>query len=39
MPASIKRGKQIKERNSAWKLQLIESVNPQWRDLYEDIWR
>ena len=39
MPAAIKREKQIKEWKRAWKLQLIESVNPEWRDLYEDIWR
>jgi putative endonuclease len=38
MPAAIKREKQIKEWKRAWKLQLIESVNPTWKDLYEDIW-
>ena len=36
MPAAIKREKQIKEWKRAWKLQLIESINPEWRDLYED---
>jgi putative endonuclease len=39
MPAAIQREKQIKEWKRAWKLQLIESMNPSWRDLYEDIWR
>ncbi|HZJ11247.1 MAG TPA: GIY-YIG nuclease family protein [Methyloceanibacter sp.] len=39
MPAAIKREKQIKEWKRAWKLQLIESVNPEWRDLYEDLLR
>ena len=39
MPAAIQREKQIKDWTRAWKLQLIESVNPEWRDLYEDIWR
>ena len=39
MPAAIKREKQIKEWKRAWKLELIESVNPQWRDLYEDLLR
>jgi len=39
MRAAIQREKQIKEWKRAWKLQLIESMNPSWRDLYEDIWR
>jgi putative endonuclease len=39
MPAAIQREKQMKEWKRAWKLELIESVNPEWRDLYEDIWR
>ena len=39
MPAVIGREKQIKEWKSAWKLELIESTNPEWRDLYEDICR
>src|SRR3990172_3392205 len=38
MPAAIQREKQIKEWKRAWKLQLIESVNPDWRGLSEDIW-
>jgi len=37
MPSAIEREKAIKEWRRAWKIELIESVNPQWRDLYEDI--
>jgi putative endonuclease len=37
MPAAIQREKQIKEWKRAWKIELIESVNPEWRDLYHDI--
>ncbi|WP_293388518.1 GIY-YIG nuclease family protein [Nevskia sp.] len=35
--SAITREKQIKEWKRAWKLELIESSNPQWRDLYEVI--
>lgn len=34
---AIAREKQLKKWNRAWKLQLIERDNPQWRDLYEDL--
>ncbi len=27
----------MKKWNRAWKLRLIESVNPEWRDLYETL--
>ena len=37
MSSAIEREKAIKEWRRAWKIELIESVNPQWRDLYEDI--
>jgi putative endonuclease len=37
MPAAIRREKQIKEWNRAWKLRLIERHNPEWRDLWEEI--
>ena len=37
MQVAIEREKQIKKWNRAWKLALIEKVNPQWRDLYPDI--
>jgi len=37
MTASIAREKQIKGGSRANKLILIESMNPGWRDLYDDI--
>ena len=33
----MRREKSLKAWKRAWKLQLIESTNPQWRDLYPDI--
>ena len=36
MDAAIQREKRIKKWNRAWKLELIESANPDWRDLAED---
>lgn len=35
--AAITREKQLKKWRRAWKTGLIESLNPEWRDLYEDI--
>ncbi|HEX5363861.1 MAG TPA: GIY-YIG nuclease family protein [Gallionella sp.] len=37
MLTAITREKQIKKWNRDWKIKLIESVNPEWRDLWEDI--
>ncbi len=37
LESAIAREKAIKEWKRAWKLELIESGNPQWRDLYDDI--
>lgn len=37
MASAIGREKAIKEWHRAWKLSMIESMNPQWRDLYDDI--
>ena len=37
MTAAISREKQIKGGSRARKLALIESINPGWRDLYDDI--
>lgn len=34
---AILREKRIKEWKRAWKLELVERRNPDWRDLYEDI--
>ncbi len=31
------RERQMKKWNRAWKLRLIESQNPEWRDLWEEI--
>ncbi len=36
MEAAIRREKQIKEWRRAWKINLIEKLNPMWRDLFED---
>ncbi|MBX9772815.1 MAG: GIY-YIG nuclease family protein [Xanthobacteraceae bacterium] len=33
------RERQIKKWNRAWKLRLVEQMNPLWRDLYDDILR
>ena len=30
MPAAILREKQIKKWNRAWKVQLVEQINPEW---------
>ena len=35
--AAILREKQIKEWKRRWKLEMIEKVNPEWKDLYEQI--
>ena len=37
MAAAIAREKQIKGGSRAKKLTMIESMNPEWRDLYDDI--
>ena len=37
MESAIGREKAIKEWHRAWKIKLIETNNPQWRDLYDDI--
>jgi putative endonuclease len=36
MEAAILREKRIKKWTRAWKLELIEAANPEWRDLAED---
>ncbi len=35
--AAISREKALKEWKRAWKLELIEKMNPQWKDLYEGL--
>ena len=37
MRSAITKEKQIKAGSRKKKLKLIESMNPEWRDLYEDI--
>lgn len=37
MEIAIAREKTIKEWQRQWKIDLIEAMNPEWRDLYEDI--
>ncbi|MBI4526092.1 MAG: GIY-YIG nuclease family protein [Deltaproteobacteria bacterium] len=37
MLSAIKREKQMKKWNRAWKLDLIEKENPDWNDLWEEI--
>jgi putative endonuclease len=34
---AIKREKRLKNYNRKWKLELIEKLNPEWKDLYENI--
>ena len=37
MYQAIQREKQIKKWNRAWKIELIEKKNPQWRDLWPSL--
>jgi putative endonuclease len=37
MENAIIREKRLKKWNRAWKLRLIEQMNPDWMDLYESI--
>ena len=37
MLAAITREKQLKKWNRAWKLELIEEKNPEWKDLGDEI--
>jgi putative endonuclease len=37
MSAAITREKQLKKWNRIWKIRLIEEMNPNWLDLYDDI--
>ena len=37
METAIRREKQLKKWNRNWKLELIEKMNPKWRDLHEEI--
>ena len=35
---AIRRENTIKHYRRAWKMQLIEALNPEWRDLYPDLF-
>jgi putative endonuclease len=35
--SAIAREKELKKWRRAWKIELIESANPDWRDLYSEI--
>ena len=37
MESAIRREKQLKNWRRMWKIELIETHNPQWRDLWTDI--
>jgi putative endonuclease len=37
--AAIQREKNIKHWSRKWKIDLIRSLNPDWRDLWEDVTR
>ncbi|HQV70819.1 MAG: GIY-YIG nuclease family protein [Anaerolineae bacterium] len=37
MLEAIAREKQLKKWNRAWKIQLIQETNPEWRDLWDDL--
>ena len=34
---AITREKQLKKWNRAWKIRLIEAMNPEWNDLYDSL--
>ena len=36
MESAILREKRVKKWNRAWKMRLIDEVNPSWRDLWTD---
>jgi putative endonuclease len=35
--SAFPRERQIKRWNRVWKLELVEKMNPAWRDLYDDL--
>jgi putative endonuclease len=39
VPLAIQREKNIKHWSREWKIDLIISFNPEWRDLYPDVCR
>jgi putative endonuclease len=37
MDVAIAREKAIKEWQRAWKIRLIQEINPEWKDLYDEL--
>jgi putative endonuclease len=37
MPSAIRREKQLKKWNRNWKINLIQTMNPEWHDLSNDL--
>lgn len=35
---AIRREKQLKQWRRQWKIELVEAANPEWRDLFDEIW-
>jgi putative endonuclease len=35
--SAFTRERQLKKWNRSWKLKLIEQLNPQWRDLFDEV--
>jgi putative endonuclease len=35
--SAFQRERQLKKWNRAWKLELIERLNPNWRDLFDEL--
>jgi putative endonuclease len=38
MPDASRREKRVKKWYRAWKIRLIESMNPEWEDLFDEFW-
>ena len=38
MVEAIQREKRLKKWNRAWKLRLIEQMNSEWHDLFDEFW-
>jgi len=36
--SAIEREKKMKKWKRRWKIELIEKLNPEWRDLYDDLF-
>ena len=37
MPEAIRREKRLKEWHRAWKVRLITSMNPEWKNLFDPV--